>query len=132
MHNVTNAIPAELYVVEVDGIRKSEHQIFIEALKCGLELKRQYPRSDVKLRDAHDNTQDMGHPVPKRTWGIGRAFADIQAVETTQGLASWRSGWSIITKGGPRASIINKDRRPHTTRPLGEPVIERVAPPFVE
>ena len=29
----------ELYVVEVDGVQKSEHRIFVEALKCGMELK---------------------------------------------------------------------------------------------
>jgi hypothetical protein len=53
----TNPIPEELYVIEVDGIRTSEHRIFIEALKRGLEVKRQYPRSDVKLRDAHHTPQ---------------------------------------------------------------------------
>jgi hypothetical protein len=42
----------ELYVVEVDGVETSEHRIFIEALKRGMELKRRYPRSEVKLRDA--------------------------------------------------------------------------------
>jgi hypothetical protein len=34
----------ELYVVEIDGVKQSEHRVFIEALKRGLELKRQYPR----------------------------------------------------------------------------------------
>ena len=87
MHDTANSIQGELYVVEVDGIGKSEHRIFIEALKCGLELKRQYPRSDVKLRDAYNNPQREGNPVPPRTWGIGRA---IRGVETTRGLASWR------------------------------------------
>ncbi len=88
MHDTASSIPGELYVVEVDGVRKSEHRIFIEALKRGLELKRQYPHSDVKLRDAYNNPQREGNPVPQRTWGIGRAFAGIQAVETTPGLAS--------------------------------------------
>jgi hypothetical protein len=53
MPNLTNPIPEELYVIEVDGIRRSEHRVFVKALKRALELKRQYPRSDVKLRDAH-------------------------------------------------------------------------------
>ena len=48
MPNLTNPIPEELYVIEVDGIRRSEHQIFVKALKRALELQRQYPRSDVK------------------------------------------------------------------------------------
>jgi hypothetical protein len=50
----------ELYVVELDGVKRSEHRIFIEALKCGLELKRLHPRSKVNLRDAHDKR----HPMP--------------------------------------------------------------------
>jgi len=91
MHNVTSPILKELYVIEVDGIRNSEHQIFVEALKRGLELKRQHPRSDVKLRDAHDTTQ-QGNPAPKRTRGIGRACADLRAVGTTSGPASWQNG----------------------------------------
>jgi hypothetical protein len=76
MHNdLTNCPRQEHYVVEVDGIRKSEHRIFIEALKHALELKRCYPRSDVKLRDANDNAPDS--PVAKR-----RALDDRQS-------ASW-------------------------------------------
>ena len=47
-----NGTRQELYVVEVDGVKKSEHRIFVEALKCGMELKIRYPRSNVKLRDA--------------------------------------------------------------------------------
>jgi hypothetical protein len=49
----------ELYVVEVDGIKKLEHRIFIEALKYALELKRCYPRSHVKLRDADLSTRSI-------------------------------------------------------------------------
>jgi hypothetical protein len=92
MHNGTNPIPEELYVIEIDGIRTSEHRIFIQALKRGLELKRQYPCSDVKLRDAHPAPQHEVNPVPKRTWGIGRAFPGIRTVETTEGVASCRGG----------------------------------------
>ena len=66
----------EHYVVEVDGNRKSEHRIFIDALKYALELKRWYPCSDLKLRDAGDNAHS---PVAKRTWGIGQALDDRQS-----------------------------------------------------
>ena len=55
----------ELYVVEIDGVKQSEHRVFIEALKRRLELKRQYPRSNVKLRDANDNASRDGAPAPK-------------------------------------------------------------------
>ena len=89
MPNLTNPIPEELYVIEVDGIRRSEHQIFVKALKRALELQRQYPRSDVKLRDAHENTQHDGTPVPKRTWGIGRGFAGARPIKTSHGRISW-------------------------------------------
>ena len=47
----TSRTSHELYVVEIDGVKQSEHRVFIEALKRGLELKRQRPRNDVKLRD---------------------------------------------------------------------------------
>ena len=63
----------ELYVVEIDGVKQSEHRVFVEALKRGLELKRQYPRSDVKLGDANDNASRDGAPTLNRTWQIGRA-----------------------------------------------------------
>jgi hypothetical protein len=55
---MSNDLPSnvshECYVVEIDGIKQSEHRIFVEALKCGMELKRQYPHSAVKMRDAED------------------------------------------------------------------------------
>jgi hypothetical protein len=41
----------ERYVVEVDGLAKSEYQIFVEALKASLELKQAFPNSRIKLRD---------------------------------------------------------------------------------
>ena len=53
-NDLSNNVSHECYVVEIDGIRKSEHRIFVEALKCGMELKRQYPHSAVKMRDAED------------------------------------------------------------------------------
>ena len=53
-NDLPNNVSHECYVVEIDGIKQSEHRIFVEALKCGFELKRQYPHSAVKLRDAED------------------------------------------------------------------------------
>ena len=60
----------ELYIVEVNGVKSSEHRIFIEALKCGLELKRCFPRSAVKLRDAGEKVPLKDPAAPKRIWGI--------------------------------------------------------------
>jgi hypothetical protein len=38
MHNdQPDSTRQELYVVEVNGVKKSEHRIFIDALKCGME-----------------------------------------------------------------------------------------------
>jgi predicted DNA-binding protein (MmcQ/YjbR family) len=76
MHNKqAHTTRQELYVVEVDGVQKSEHRIFVEALKCGMELKIRHPRSQVKLRDADDNVINGSH-MAKRTWNIGRSFED--------------------------------------------------------
>jgi mitochondrial fission protein ELM1 len=73
MHNdQPDSTRQELYVVEVDGVKKSEHRIFIDALKCGMELKRCYPRSKVKLRDAADNAPINGSHVAIGYWSPSR------------------------------------------------------------
>jgi hypothetical protein len=46
----------ERFVVEIDGIAKSEYRIFVKALKAGLQLKQQFPHSRVKLRDAEESS----------------------------------------------------------------------------
>jgi hypothetical protein len=77
MHNdQAYARRQELYVVEVDGVQKSEHRIFVEALKCGMELKIRYPRSKVKLRDADSNAPTNDSRAERRTWNIGRSSDD--------------------------------------------------------
>jgi predicted SpoU family rRNA methylase len=35
----------------VDGKIRSAHAIFVEALKSGLELKRKFPHSQIKVHD---------------------------------------------------------------------------------
>ena len=47
----------ERYVVEVDGLAKSEYQIFLEALKAGLRLKQAFPNSRIRLRDCYEKIQ---------------------------------------------------------------------------
>ncbi len=44
----------ERYVVEIDGITKSEYCVFVKALTAGLQLKQEFPNSSVKLRDADE------------------------------------------------------------------------------
>jgi hypothetical protein len=46
----------ERYVVEVDGQVKAEYEIFVKALKAGMQLRQEFPNSDVKLRDVGDET----------------------------------------------------------------------------
>jgi hypothetical protein len=46
----------ERYIVEIDGITKSEYRIFVKALKAGLQLKQEFPNCAVKLRDVGDET----------------------------------------------------------------------------
>ena len=52
----------ELYVVEIDGVKQSEHRVFIEALKRGLELKRQYPRAMSSCAMQTIMRRAMGRP----------------------------------------------------------------------
>ncbi len=44
----------ERYVVEIDGIAKSEYCVFVKALTASLQLKQEFPNSAVKLRDADE------------------------------------------------------------------------------
>ena len=53
-NDVANDPPSERYVVEIDGIAKSEYCVFVKALTAGLQLKQEFPNSAVKLRDADE------------------------------------------------------------------------------
>jgi hypothetical protein len=76
MRNETAKRRDELYIVELDGVKNSEHRVFVEALKCGMELKIRHPRSKVKLRDADEHARIKGRHVAIRTWNIGRSLDD--------------------------------------------------------
>lgn len=41
----------ESYVVEIDGQVQSRYQIYMEALKAGMRLKKKFPSSDIKVRE---------------------------------------------------------------------------------
>jgi hypothetical protein len=56
MRSDTTAQSLERYVVEVDGQAKAEYEIFVKALKAGMQLRQEFPNSDVKLRDVGDDT----------------------------------------------------------------------------
>jgi len=51
-NELANDLHSERYVVEIDGIAKSEYRVFVKALTAGLQLKQEFPNSSVKLRDA--------------------------------------------------------------------------------
>jgi hypothetical protein len=53
-NELVNDLPSERYVVEIDGIAKMEYRVFVKALAAGLQLKQEFPSSNVKLRDAYD------------------------------------------------------------------------------
>jgi hypothetical protein len=48
-------LPAE-YVVQIDGTVKAGYRLFVDALRAGLQLKQQHPQSDVKVRDANEQS----------------------------------------------------------------------------
>ena len=58
---LANDLFRESYVVEIDEIAKAEYCVFIKALTAGLQLKREFPNSNVKLRDAEDNSYLLAH-----------------------------------------------------------------------
>jgi hypothetical protein len=39
------------YVVEIDGVKYSEHACFVDAIKAGLLLHEQYPDFKIKVRE---------------------------------------------------------------------------------
>jgi len=51
---LANGSSPERYVVEIDGITKSEYSVFVKALTASLRLKQEFPHSSVRLRDADE------------------------------------------------------------------------------
>ncbi len=49
---LANDSSQERYIVEIDGIAKFEYPVFVIALSVSLQLKKEFPTSSVKLRDA--------------------------------------------------------------------------------
>jgi hypothetical protein len=50
----SNASPHEIYVVEIDGETSLVSEVFIDALKAGLELKQKFPHSRIKVHGADE------------------------------------------------------------------------------
>ena len=58
---LANNPSSERYVVELDGMPKSEYCVFVKALTAGLQLKQEFPNSCVKLRDAEEEAPKHAH-----------------------------------------------------------------------
>ncbi len=59
MKNDLADLSHERYVVEMDGIANSEYRVFVKALTAGLQLKQEFPNSNVKLRDVYDEAASL-------------------------------------------------------------------------
>jgi hypothetical protein len=57
-----NLAPTEGYVLEIDGILKSEYATSDEASKAGLVLKKKFPQIQVKVYDAEKRTRSLVEP----------------------------------------------------------------------
>jgi hypothetical protein len=53
---LTGDYSRECYVVEVDGVVKCEYRVFIKALTASFRLKKEFPNSSIKLRDADEKS----------------------------------------------------------------------------
>jgi hypothetical protein len=47
----TDGQPTEWFVLQIDGEITSEHRLFLDALRAGLQLNQMFPQSDVKVRE---------------------------------------------------------------------------------
>jgi len=57
MQNVSRPIDyGESYVVEVDGQIQSRYQIYVEAIKAGMRLKKKFPSSEIKVHEKIEQT----------------------------------------------------------------------------
>ena len=46
------------YVVELDGVKYSEHACFVDAIKTGLLLHGQNPESKIKVRELSESKSE--------------------------------------------------------------------------
>ena len=58
---LANNPSSERYVVELDGMPKSEYCVFVKALTAGLQLKQEFPNGRVKLRDVEEELTGCAH-----------------------------------------------------------------------
>jgi len=62
-NDFVNDVLHDDYLVQIDGITRSEHLGFVEALKVSLKLRQQYPQSEVKVRETETSPRaaDVRH-----------------------------------------------------------------------
>lgn len=56
MANGTHNVTDDYYVLQINGEVKSVHRRYIDALDAALQLRRQFPLSVIKVRDASEHT----------------------------------------------------------------------------
>ena len=47
----------EYYVLQINGETKSCHRLYVDAITAALQLRRQFPLSIIKVRDADELTR---------------------------------------------------------------------------
>lgn len=85
--------PHECYVVEIDGIAKFEYQVFVKALSASLQLKHDFPKCSVKLRDAVVLALKLTDlPLPN---AASNGFATLSAARPSQSRVDFNANWSF-------------------------------------
>ena len=51
----------EYYVLQINGEVKSCHRLYVDAITAALQLRRQFPLSIIKVRDADELTRSETH-----------------------------------------------------------------------
>lgn len=50
----------EIYVLEINGEDRSQHRLFVEALRAALAFKHDFPESLVRVRGSFDRPLNFG------------------------------------------------------------------------
>ena len=55
---MSNVSAVQNYVVEIDGVKHSEHACFVDAIKAGLLLHAQSPESKITVRELSESRSE--------------------------------------------------------------------------
>lgn len=72
--HTNHGLPAEVFVVQLDGHVKSTHGRFVEALREALSLRKEFPQHEVKVRATAEASNPFrpfaGHNRLRHTLGM--------------------------------------------------------------